>query len=324
MLLVGLSFAVSLLTTWLTIIYFRRLKLEQLVMREEGPAHQAKAGTPTMGGVGFLIPALLIFIIYAAVSGHLLEGAVMAFPTMIYMLVGVWDDSVKVFNSRDQGFSPIQKLIVQIVAAIIFTFALRFVMPAYEIGIGAWHLPVNFIVFALFVIFWLVGWTNATNLTDGLDGLLTGAVIISLGVYSWRAFATTHTLLFTLDIIMLAALFAFMVFNYKPAKIFMGDAGSLALGALLVTNSIMMNEALGLVIIGGLYAIETLSVMIQVTSFHFFGRRIFLMTPIHHSLEMGGIFKKRFANGINETTVVWLMWGVSAIFAAIYLIFFGK
>ncbi|MDC7951950.1 phospho-N-acetylmuramoyl-pentapeptide-transferase [Liquorilactobacillus mali] len=282
------SFLATLIFLPVFINYAHKKKQGQMI-REEGPKwHEKKSGTPTMGGfvfnIAILVTAIIIPTIYGQLSARLL---VLDFILLLYGILGFWDDSIKLWKKQNEGLKAWQKLLGQIVGGLIFTvvywherlpLALHFF--GNEINIG--------FLFVFFVIFWLVGFSNAVNLTDGIDGLVAGQAIIAFGTYAVIAAVQSQddVLIFCLAVI--GALFAFLLFNHKPAKIFMGDMGSLALGGALAAVSILLHHELSLLVIGIIFVIETASVMLQVASFKLTGKRIFKMSPIHHHFELSG------------------------------------
>lgn len=284
-------------------------------IREEGPKwHEKKSGTPTMGGLLIIIAMAISNIWVGAWLNQMTHALVIT--TLVIVLfgcIGFIDDFIKVFKKRNLGLKALQKLILQIVVAVIF-------LPVY---IGD-SMPMNFsisnlfsvnskIIFVLFTIFWLVGFSNATNLTDGIDGLLGGLGAISYLTYAIIALNQNRTDIAIVCFSVVGGLLAFLIFNHKPAKIFMGDVGSLALGAGLAAISILLGRYWSLLLIGLIYVIETASVMLQVFSFKVFHRRIFKMTPIHHHFEM---------LGWSEWKIDSIFWIFSAVCSLIYLLIF--
>lgn len=268
---------------WL-IKYFQAKKEGQQI-REIGPKwHAKKAGTPTMGGLLFII-AIVITSLWVAIWQGQLDNTMWALiiTILLYGFIGMWDDSIKIFQHQNEGFKPWQKALGQVIAAMIF--AVIYQHEGFQMGFGEWQIGW---LFALFIIFWLVGFSNAVNLTDGLDGLVAGNAIISFLAYFLIA-TYQHQLevaIFCLTVV--GALAAFMVYNHKPARIFMGDMGSLALGGALAAVSLMVGHPWSLLLIGIIYVAETASVILQVASFKLTGKRIFKMSPIHHHFEMSG------------------------------------
>ncbi|MFT9214004.1 phospho-N-acetylmuramoyl-pentapeptide-transferase [Liquorilactobacillus ghanensis] len=283
-----LSFGLTVLFLPQFINYAHRKKQGQMI-REEGPSwHQKKSGTPTMGGLIFntviLIVSLVAAIIWQQLTAKLL---VLIFILVLYGGLGFWDDSIKLWKKQNEGLKAWQKLLGQIVGAVVFMIVyyqeklpLALHLFGHEISIGMF--------FILFAIFWLVGFSNAVNLTDGIDGLVGGQATIAFAVYAVIAAKQQQydVLLFCLTII--GSLLGFLLFNHKPAKIFMGDMGSLALGGALAAVSMLVNHEISLLWIGLIFVIETASVILQIASFKLTGKRIFKMSPIHHHFELCG------------------------------------
>lgn len=282
------SFLITFLLMPYLIRYFRAKKEGQQI-REEGPKwHAKKAGTPTMGGMLFIISAVITILIVAGFMGMLTNTMwSLLFTLVVYGLIGMWDDSIKIFHHQNEGFKAWQKALCQVVAAMVFTVIYQhegFQMGFGTSQIGWWY--------GLFIIFWIVGFSNAVNLTDGLDGLVGGLSIISFIAYLIIALVNINQpgypeiALFCLA--MIGTLCGFFPYNHKPAKIFMGDMGSLAIGASLAAVSLLLHHEWSLLLIGIVYVCETASVMLQVASFKLTGKRIFKMTPIHHHFELCG------------------------------------
>ncbi|CAI2616653.1 Phospho-N-acetylmuramoyl-pentapeptide-transferase [Apilactobacillus kunkeei] len=301
-----ISFLITLIFMPSLIGYFRR-KHEGQMIREEGPKwHEKKSGTPTMGGLLFIIAIIIASLISGGVA-HMMNPTllILLFILVLYGLLGMWDDSIKLFRRQNEGLKAWQKLAGQIVGGLIFTFVYAHHFPlALKIPfMGDLHLGW---FYAIFIIFYLTGFSNAVNLTDGLDGLVSGLSIIAFLAYAVVALVQHQMDVAIFCLAVVGALCAFMVFNHKPAKIFMGDMGSLALGGSLAAVSILVHHELSLIWIGFMFVLETLSVMIQVTSFKLTGKRVFLMSPIHHHFEM---------LGWSEWKIDIVFWSVGAILA---------
>lgn len=299
---------------WL--IMFMHSRHEGQEIRDEGPKwHQKKSGTPTMGGTIFVLAAV-ISTLWVTVWKHDLNKTVwiLLLSLLGYGIIGFLDDGIKLYFKRNLGLRAWQKLVLQIVVAICIVLIavsdnFKFILFIPFIG------NVNSIVlFTLFVIFWLVGFSNAVNLSDGLDGLATGLSIIAYGTYAYIAYKQNNipVLIFCMSVI--GGLITFLMFNHKPAKIFMGDAGSLALGGGLAAVSIFLNRPWSLLLIGIVFVCETASVILQVISFQTTGKRIFKMTPIHHHFEM---------LGWSEWKVDIVFWIVGLIGSILYLVIWG-
>lgn len=282
-----------------------RLKFGQSI-RDEGPAwHQKKSGTPTMGGVIFIISAAVISIVMARdikAFGALLCG-------LLFGAIGFWDDYIKVVKKRNLGLTAAQKFIAQIVAALfflIFTMArgenADIFIPFTDISfpLGIWFLPLNVIL--------MVGIVNSVNLTDGLDGLAAfSALTVAIFFAAFAKYAGEEGIS-VLMASLVGALAGFLIYNIHPAKVFMGDTGSLFLGGILSGAAVYLGFQIILIICSMVFIVETLSVMIQVTSFKLTGKRVFKMSPIHHHFEMCG-FK--------ETKIVLMFTVATAIFSFI-------
>ena len=327
----GIAFLVALLVTPVWIRFVRERSMGQRI-REDGPAsHQVKAGTPTMGGVVIVVATVLG---YAA--GHLgssltftRSGLLVVFAVVASGLLGFADDLIGIRNARNLGLNKRGKLAGQFLIAIGFALGAlywvhtsthfsftRVTLPGWQLYAAGWF------AMAVFVI---VATSNAVNLTDGLDGLAAGSgsfcfgVLSIIGYWQYRHFHIYH-LHASLDlglvaVAMVGALLGFLWWNAAPARIYMGDTGSLAVGTGLGALCLLMNLDLLLPIIGGLFVAETLSVILQVFSFRVLGRRIFKMAPFHHHFEL---------QGWPEITVIIRFWILAGLLASLGLgIFYG-
>ncbi len=282
-----IAFLTAVILAPIAIPILHRLKFGQEI-REEGPAwHSSKSGTPTMGGVIFIIATALSGIIMLSGS---FKGIMLLYLSLAFGVIGFVDDYIKVVKKRNLGLTEIQKLVMQIVASVIFVYLLyanglmatTVKIPFTDIifDIGLWYLPLSVLV--------IIGTVNAVNLTDGIDGLASSVTIIVLIFFTAAAVRMDSSEPAIFASAAAAALFGFLLFNKHPAKIFMGDTGSLFLGGCLAALAVENGMMLYLVIAGIVYIIETLSVIIQVTSFKLTGKRVFKMSPIHHHFEMCG------------------------------------
>lgn len=310
----GVAFLVAVLFGPLFIPLLRRLKFGQAI-RSEGPqGHKKKAGTPTMGGTIFLVAVAITAIQFSERTSQLW---LMLLGTLGFGFVGFLDDYIKVVMKRNLGLRARQKLLGQVlVAAILFAvlylqgFDFSISVPFTDIK---WHLGIFYFLFVLAV---LVGTSNAVNLTDGLDGLAAGTSAIAFATYA--GIAAIWASKFDVAIFcaaMVGALIGFLVFNSHPAKVFMGDTGSLALGGGLAVAAILTKTELLLVIVGLVFVLETLSVIIQVFSFQTFGKRVFKMSPLHHHFEL---------SGWSEWRVVLTFWMAGLLSSAVALSAFLK
>lgn len=301
----AISFVSVVLLMPLIIRYFREKQLGQ-VTREEGPSwHEAKSGTPTMGGVVFILSTVLTAIIVSVMGiGRSLSLGLLVSVLVLYGLIGFIDDFIKLFMKRNLGLTSSQKFIAQVVIGILFYVVILLNGFDNQINLGfVEQLPLG-LLYGLFAVIWMVGFSNATNLTDGIDGLMATTGTIAYGAYAYIAFLQEEWGILVFALSVMGGILGFFLFNKKPAKIFMGDVGSLALGAGLAAMSILLHVEWTLLIIGIIFVIETASVMIQVTYFKKTGKRIFKMSPIHHHFEM----------------IDWSEWKIVGVFGTIGLI----
>ena len=323
-----LAFLISLFGTPLAIKRFRRVGWGQLI-REEGPkAHYEKHGTPTMGGIVIVIGCIVGYLVGHFGSGGLSpfrDSGILALATIVALgTLGFIDDFIKVRKARNLGLQSRTKFIGQALIAIVFT-----VVAVEVVNVGT---DLSFFrstaldlgpVFYIVTFLMITASSNAVNLTDGLDGLAVGSAAQVLGAFVVIGFwQFRHPIFYDLSAtgsdpfdlaIVASALFGacagFLWWNTPPARIFMGDTGSLMLGGAMAVFAILLNTQMLLVLLGGLYVIETLSVILQVAVFKRTGKRIFLMAPIHHHFELGG--------WAEQTVIVrfWLISGLSVAFA---------
>jgi len=300
------AFLIAVLLGPILIPILRRLKFGQSI-REEGPkSHQKKAGTPTMGGIIFLLAFSLTAIKFAAKNMDLF---LIMFVTLGYGLIGFLDDYIKIALKRNLGLTSKQKLLGQFVIAAVFYYFLMQSGASTEIFIPGINMGIDLHwLYFPFILFLLIGSSNAVNLTDGLDGLVAGTAAIAFGAYTLVALSLSKFDIAIFTAAVMGAVLGFLVYNAHPARVFMGDTGSLALGGALAAAAILTKTELLLVLIGGVFVIETLSVIIQVISFKSRGKRVFRMSPIHHHFELVGW---------TEWQVVTRFWLAGFIFAVL-------
>ena len=298
--------------------FYHRAHISGQQMHEDVKQHQAKAGTPTMGGTVFLLASIVASFVIALFSGNLSSNVTtILFILFLYGLVGFLDDFLKVFRRINEGLNPKQKLFLQLVGGVVFYLFFERHGGGDMLNVFGFPLELGFL-YIFFVLFWLVGFSNAVNLTDGIDGLASISVVISLGAYTVIALEQKRFDLLIVIFSMIGGLLGFFGFNHKPAKIFMGDVGSLALGGMLAALSIALHQEWTLLLIGIVYVFETASVMLQVTYFKMTGgKRIFRMTPVHHHFELGG-FSGR-GKAWSEWKVDFLFWGIGLVASLITL-----
>lgn len=272
-------------------------------IRAVGPkSHLAKAGTPTMGGIIFIISAFILSLFFLDKS---METLILLVSMVGFGAVGFIDDFKKLVLKQSEGLKPKEKLVLQFGLAILVSI-LAFIndkesITRLLIPFTNFYLPVSIIGIPI-MVFIIVGTTNATNLTDGLDGLL---VSVSIPVFIALSIIGKATNNETFSLIMLGSLLGFLVFNFNPASVFMGDTGSMAIGGAIVALAINLKIPIYLVIFGGVYMMETLSVIIQVLSYrHRNKKRVFLMTPIHHHFELKGYKESKIVAAFAVVSVV--------------------
>ena len=282
--------------------------------------HQRKSGTPTMGGLIFIIPTILttIFLILTDKMEFSVNLLIVLFVLVSYSMIGFLDDFLSIKQNQNKGLTQIQKLFLQFIVALVFYILYQKYTDANSIleitllGIK-WNLGW---FYGIFILFLLVGTSNAVNLTDGLDGLaggLSAIAFLAFGLISWGSYwIEGYRDIGIFCFIMVGSIMGFLVYNSNPAKVFMGDTGSLTLGAVLATIAILTNHELSLALIGGVFVIETLSVIIQITSVVLFKKKVFLMTPIHHHFER---------LGWREADIVKLFWIIGFILSLLALIY---
>lgn len=293
------ALAIALALGPIAIPMLRRLKFGQSI-REEGPkSHQTKSGTPTMGGIMILIAITVASLIFVGGSR---EVWLALFITLGHGVIGFVDDFIKVVLKRNLGLKARQKLLGQILMAV----ALVYISITYMGGDTSIWIPVLGqtidcgIFYYLLIFFVLVGTTNAVNLTDGLDGLASGTMAVAAVAYTLIClfFGQYELAVFCMTVV--GGVLGFLKYNAHPAKVFMGDTGSLALGGALAAVAVLTKTELLLIVVGGVFVVEALSVIIQVASFKTTGKRVFLMSPIHHHFELKGWSEKKVV------TVFWL------------------
>jgi len=292
--------------SYLIILFSKMVKAGQSI-RDEGPQrHKTKAGTPTFGGVAVFIAVLISSFIFVDLD---IKTFFMLFSAFLFALIGFIDDYLKVVQKKNDGLKPSQKIFFQSLFALIFGVVL--LLNFHDLGVKGllktsyFNMPY---IYLPFIILLMVGSSNATNLTDGLDGLLAGSSFVAFLSFAFVSYKLGQNDIFGLCVISAGAIFGFLLLNYYPAKIFLGDVGSLGIGALLSGIAILLHKELLLALIGGVFVIETLSVILQVFSFKVFGRRIFKMSPLHHHFEL---------MGLSEKSVVFIFWALSVFFGVI-------
>jgi phospho-N-acetylmuramoyl-pentapeptide-transferase len=282
------SFIVSLLLGQLFIPVLHRLKFGQYI-REEGPeSHKKKAGTPTMGGLIFItasIVSMLLFNKHMKPEAYIVLLALVAFGS-----IGLLDDGLKIIRKKNEGLTAKQKMLLLIVVSILFSclgyindsIGSSIIIPYYKksMNLGMLYIP--------FMIFYFISLTNSVNITDGLDGLCTSITMMVMTFFILVSYGLGYYSLSIICAVIVGALLGFLRYNSFPARVIMGDTGALALGGAVGAVAMVLKLPLIIIVVGGIFVMEILSDVIQITSFKLTHKRVFKMAPMHHSLELSG------------------------------------
>lgn len=318
-----LGFFISVFLGFFLLPILKKLNFRQSVSHCITERHLVKEGTPTIGGLIFIIPTIITMILlYIKGSLEITNSLIIIMVVFIsYSLLGFADDLKKIISHKNGGLSIMQKLVVQVLIAIIFFYI-------YMSGGGSTHLIITSLsidwdlkwLYGLFILFLLVGTSNAVNITDGEDGLaggLSAIAFLSFGIITWgTTWVEGYQEIAIFCFILVGSLLGFLVYNTHPAKVFMGDTGSLGLGATLAAVAILTKHELSLAIIGGVFIAETLSSMIQIISIKKFGKKVFLMAPLHHHFEKLGWSENDI---VKIFWIVGFMLGMGAIYYGVWL-----
>lgn len=313
---VMIGFIAAVVIGLILIPILKRINFGQRISEYVGESHRKKEGTPTMGGIIFIIPTILA-ILFLVIDGRLemtYNLLIIMVVFVLYAFIGFLDDYLSLKHGKNEGLTVSQKFIAQIIVAVIFFFIYMKYNGNTYFTVSTLGININLgWLYGLLILFLLVGFSNAVNLTDGLDGLAGG-----LSAIAFVAFALISLFIGKEDVgffcfVLTGALAGFLMFNAYPARVFMGDTGSLALGAVLATVAILTRREVTLFVIGLVFVLETLSVMIQVFWYKRTKKRIFLMTPIHHHFER---------KGYEEPDIVKGFW-LAGIICAVLGIFFA-
>ena len=263
----------------------KRLKIKQTISIFVGFSHRKKSGTPTMGGLIFIIPTVLAtFILLGMNKMEYSDNLGIVLIVFVgYALIGFLDDYLSIKRHNNEGLTEVQKLIGQILIALLFFFL--YMRNGGQTAIIVSTLGINIQlgwIYGLFILFVLVGASNAVNLTDGLDGLAGGLSAIAFIAFSLVSLVVGFEDMGVFTFILTGAILGFLVYNTHPAKVFMGDTGSLALGGVMAAVAILTHREVTLLVVAGVFVIETLSVIFQIIWLRVFKRKLFLMTPLHH------------------------------------------
>lgn len=316
---VMISFLLSVSFGAFLIPFLKKIKASQRLSVYLEEKHHSKIGTPTMGGFIFIIPSIVtLLLLYIFGKIDISYNFIIVIITMIgYTIIGFIDDLLIIKRNNNKGLTEKQKFFLQIVVAIIFFYL--FMKAGNEPLLWIHSLSIKYDIgwfYGIFILFVLVASSNAVNITDGLDGLAGGLSFISFltfGIISWATgWLEGYEEIAIFSFVMVGSLLGFLVFNVSPAKVFMGDTGSLPLGATLGTIAILTRHELLLIVIGFIFVVETFSCILQIGYYKLTKKRLFPMTPIHHTFEK---------IGWKERDIVKLFWIVGMLFSMIAIIY---
>ncbi len=297
-----ISFFIANITAPFIIKYLKILKFGQIERKLGVESHKLKEGTPTIGGVIFILAILITTLVF--VRGFSDEAMVCMYSVLAFALIGFLDDILKIIKKDNEGLKSKQKMVLLLLIATgfsiytYFRFGSEIYIPIIKVyfDLGWFYIP--------FIVFFYAAVTNATNFTDGLDGLLTSVTLIVVTFLCLVAYGLSYNTLSTFCGIVIGGLLGFLRFNNYPAKVIMGDTGSLAIGGVVSTICIVMKLPLIILIIGGIYVIEMLSVVIQILYYKKTKKRVFKMAPIHHHFELSGWHETKVVTTFCISTVI--------------------
>ncbi len=297
-----LAFIISIILGPITIPMLRRLKFGQNIRKEGPQSHLKKAGTPTIGGIIFIISTLIVMVVMR--FNPMDEAMIALYSLLAFGFIGFLDDILKIIKKQNEGLKAWQKMVLLIIfstAIAVYGYvnlgtALKIPFIDTKIPLGILYIP--------FVIVYYAGATNAVNLTDGLDGLASTVSVLVLTFFAVVAFTMKHESLAVFSVVLAGGLLGFLKYNAYPAKVFMGDTGSLAIGGAIATIALILELPLILFIVGGIYVFETISVILQVSSYKLRGKRLFKMAPIHHHFEQVGWSETKIVTVFAIVTVI--------------------
>lgn len=314
LLIIGvLTYALAVVFGPVVINYLIKLSFKQVVREEGLESHHKKTGTPTMGGFIFLIPSIAITILWAILTGNLsIEMIMILFSTVFFGLIGFVDDYLKVVKKHNEGLTAKQKLVAQLLAGVPLAVVATLINSGMWIPFTSVYIDLGWF-YGVFVLVIILAVTNAVNLTDGVDGLSSSVTVIVLMFFAFVAVSFNMVSFSMFSVSLIGGLFGFLLFNKNPARVFMGDIGSLALGGAVVGLAIFTNTVLLIPIVGVIYFVEALSVTIQVLYFKKTKKRVFRMTPIHHHFELGGWNEKKIVRNFSFVSLIGVVIGVISI-----------
>ena len=304
------AFIISFAIAPFIIPVLHKLKFGQNI-REDGPqSHLKKQGTPTMGGIIFIISTCITMILMVR-NPH--DEAMLALYALIaFGAIGFLDDALKIIKKKNEGLKSYQKMLLLVIVSIVFGYYAKDKIGTDIIIVGTvtWDLKVLFIPF---IVVYFAAATNAVNLTDGLDGLCSSITLLIMTFFALVSYGMGYYTLAIFCGILAGAILGFLKYNSYPAQVFMGDGGSLALGGAVAAIAMILKLEFILFLVGGIYVLETLSVIIQVTSFKLTGKRVFKMAPLHHHFELKGWHESKIVTVFSIITVILCLIGFRAL-----------
>ena len=313
-----LGFIISIIIGSIILKYLKRFNLSQNVSRSINERHLLKDGTPTMGGLIFIIPTILIIVILLVLKKISINSNfnLVLFSFLSYSFLGFTDDYLKVKNHNNKGISIITKFLYQMIIAIIFYII--YLLNGNNTTVSFFNIVIDLKCFyGLFILFLLSASSNAVNITDGLDGLAGGCcaiIFLTYGIISYHLnYIYGYEQIAIFCFVITGSLLGFLFFNFYPAKVFMGDLGSLSLGSTVASIGIILKCELSLVLICLVFIIETITSMIQIISIRYFHKKIFLKAPLHHHLE---------EKNMVESDIIKLFYMITLISSLIAIIYY--
>ncbi len=310
-----IGFLSSVVLGFILVPLLKKMRVGQKISIFVGEAHRKKEGTPTMGGLIFIIPTILctLGLIFTNKITYTSSLGIVLLVCIGYTLIGFLDDFLSIKKGNNEGLTVYQKLLMQVFIAIGFFYIYMRSGGQTAWVVGTLHIDLEMgWLYGLAILFVLVGASNAVNLTDGLDGLAGGLSAIAFVAYALISLSLGFEDIGLFSLILVGSLIGFLVYNTNPAKIFMGDTGSLALGAVMAAIAIITHRELTLLVVAFIFVIETLSVILQTFWMIVFKKKIFLMTPLHHHFEK---------LGWDERDIVKLFWVAGLILAMAGIVF---
>lgn len=314
LLIVGIvTYVISVIFGPIVIDYLKKLSVRQVVREEGLQSHHKKTGTPVMGGFIFLVPTVIVTLIALFITKKMdLEIIMILLSTLLFGAIGFIDDYRKVVKKHNEGLTSKQKLFAQLLVALPLAVIATSLNSEMWIPFTNIYLDLGWF-YSIFVIIVVLATTNAVNLTDGVDGLSSSVTVIVLMFYTFVCIKFGFSQFSVFSVSLIGGLLGFLLFNKNPAKVFMGDFGSLALGGAVVSLAIFTNTLLLIPIVGVIYFIETLSVTIQVLYFKKTQKRIFRMTPIHHHFELVGWNENKIVRNFCIVSLIGAVIGIVSI-----------